>query len=133
VPEWPSHQEFVVRDRKTDLVHVAREYEQPGIYDSIVEHSTWCGIAVDRRDFLLVDDGAHLTCLACATRTLYTWHPAEWVAHQEVGVGIINTRAIKKLDLDLTNPCGEIPVGTAQTSGLAGDIVSVVVGGKPTS
>ncbi len=103
--EWPSHQEFVVRDRKTDLVHVAREYEQPGIYDSIVEHSTWCGIAVNRRDFLLVDDGSYLTCLACATRTLYTWHPA-----------------------GLTNPCAEIEVGTAGTCGLVGDIVSVKLG-----
>lgn len=99
--EWPSNDRFVVRDKQTKLVHVAREYEQPGIYDSIVEHSTWCGLSLDRRGFELVEDGSHLTCLACATDTVYTWHPVEWVAHQEVGVGVVNVNAIKKLDFKL--------------------------------
>jgi hypothetical protein len=97
--DWPSNMEFVVRDRATGLVHVAREYEQPGIYDSIIEHSTWCGLGLDRRGFERV--GSHLTCLACATRTPYTWSDVPWTAHQEVGVSVINVNALKKLDLKL--------------------------------
>lgn len=101
MPNWPRDQCFLARDKATQLVHVAREYEQPGVYDSIVEHSTWCGIAVVRQDFELVEDDAHLTCLACATDTVYTWHPVEWIARQEVGVGVINVAALKKLDFKL--------------------------------
>jgi hypothetical protein len=106
VAEWPSDHEFIALDRATGLVHVAREYEQPGLYDSIVEHSTWCGISVNRRSFALQDDSALLTCFACLSRSLYTWSPP----------GLH------------TNPCAEIPLGTAMTSGLAGDIVSVKLG-----
>lgn len=106
VAEWPSDREFVALDRATNLVHVAREYEQPGLYDSIVEHATWCGISIDRRSFALQDDDAPLTCFACLSRSLYTWQPESHA-----------------------NPCREIPIGTAMSCGLAGTIVPVKLGG----
>lgn len=67
---WPRDQRFLARDKTTQLVHVAREYEMASMYDPIIEHATWCGITVTRRDFALVEDDAFPTCLACATEAV---------------------------------------------------------------
>lgn len=125
--KWPMGELFYARDKQTGLVHTARDYDAMSYTDSIIEWATWCGITLSHRDFEQVDH--HPTCLECATEAVLR----PFTVGESVGMAVINVAAIKKLDFHLTNPCGEVVVGTAETGGRAGDIISVKVDGNSSS